>query len=153
MRRTKGRSSKRRSAERGRADDADAPVLDRPLEPLAQRLPGDGARRRQQAQDADEVGQEARRQQECARDEDHEPVDQLRAGQAACGQLLLHAAPRGRPLAPRQPRAHERRQHDCPDGRPEPDAPADGHQQRQVHDRHDQEEQEQAAEQRHGQSV
>ena len=140
------RTRKRAGAERKTsAYHAHLARLDGSLESSTQGLADEGTRHWNQAEKTRDIGQEAGRQQEGSGNEDHQPVDQLRAGQTSSGELALNCLPCGEAFALGEPGANQCGHQYEGDSRPEADSLPSPHQHDEVEHRNNDKQREQAA--------
>lgn len=102
------------------------------LKPAHQPPADQGSRRGEKAQKANDVGQNARRDEQRGRHENNHAVRQLFPRKFADAKTLIHAAPRREPFPAGQKASHNARDHDEGQGRPKSDERVDLDQQSQL---------------------
>ena len=105
----------------------------------AQEAPDGLAKLGHEEQEAQRIGDEARRQKQDAGDRDHQAGDEFAAGHTAGAGLALDRLQRRQALAAQENRADHGRQHHEAEGGPKPDRAADGDEDADLEDGHHQE--------------
>jgi hypothetical protein len=139
---------RRGTAAHGAGDRHDHPMREAAHEDAA----GDRAGGREEQEDAEDVRDEARREQQGAAEDDEHAVEHLARRHAAGAHRGVEAPPRGATLRAHEPGAEQRVADQQGDRPPDADGLADLDDDRQLGDRHDQEEEEKKWEHRCSQS-
>ncbi len=102
----------------GEAVDVRLSASSHPLKALGDPVTNGTSGRREQHEYAEDIGNDARRNEHDSGAENHEPVDHVIRGKESLGELLLDARPNGKAFSSRQVRAqHTGDEHDSDGGK------------------------------------